>query len=194
MYRAMTWDYAAYPARFCGPAPAGIAWDLGARLPQASSTQSAEALTFHLDRWDFSSANQSSLIPYYFGRRNPLMRRDFYTTLLRCGIDNLDSYPVILRDYDGVPLPEAYVAVMVVGLIEAVDLEQSHVAVGGFAGGRGKKFERFVIDPARTRGARLFRLAEDPTQVWVDDTVVDQLQAAGLFHLRFWRPSQVASL
>ena len=185
----MTWDYHQYPARSCCPSPARIAWDQGSRVPQT-----AEPLTFHLNKFDPSSSNQTSQIPYFFGRLNPLMRVDFFTALQACGIDNLDSCPARLHDRDGSVIPEMYVAVMVVGLISAVDLEQSQVVLGGFAGGRVKRFERLVIDPSRTRGARMFRLAEDPTHVWVDDDLVDQLQAAGMSHLRFLRPSQVASL
>lgn len=192
MYQAMTWDYAAHPARCCGPAPhqEGVAWDSGARF---ATGHIVGPLRFQLDPLDPSSPNQSPVVPYCFGRRNPLMSADFFVALQACGIDNLEAYPAELREAgDGKPLPGAWVAVNVVGLLSAADLEASTIA----SRRRGCEvvFDRLVIDADRARGARMFRLAEDPTHVWVDAPLRTQLATAGFPHLRFWRPTQVVSL
>ncbi len=192
MYQAMTWDYAAHPARFCGPAPSqdGIRWDAGSRFAVEGT---AAVPRFTLDRHDPSSPNQSPLLPYFFGRRNPLMTVEFFAALQACGVDNLEAYPAELRESsEGRPLAGAWVAVNVIGLIAAADLDQS---ISSLEPGLGtRSFERLVIDAARARGARMFRLAEDPTHVWVDEPLRLHLRAAGFTHLRFWRPTQVASL
>ena len=46
-------------------------------------------------------------------------------------------------------------------------------------------FDRLVIDPARARGQKLFRLAECVTGVLIHRTVQDHLEAKGGFGLSF---------
>ena len=192
MYQAMTWDYTAHPARCCGPArhQERFTWDAGGRL---AAGRMVDPLRFQLDPLDAASPNQGPVVPYFFGRRNPLMSADFFAALQAYGVDNLEAHPVELCEAgDGKQLPGAWVAVNVVGLLSAADLEASTIA--SRRGGREVVFDRMVIDADRARGARMFRLAEDPTHVWVDAPLRTQLASAGFTHLRFWRPTQVASL
>ncbi len=165
----MTWNHAAHPARFC------------------AAVGAARSTLFPLDR---SSANQSAVVPYFFGRRNPLMTEAFLAALLACGVDTLAAEQTELYDADDQRIPGTWMHVTVLARIAAADLEHSIAVKEGV----GYRFDQLVIDPTRTRGARMFRLAEDPTHVWVDELVRTHLHAHGFHHLRFWRPTQVASL
>ncbi len=98
----------------------------------------------------------------------------FRMELTRLGIDNIQYFPVELQNPEG-EIELKYSLVNVIGLIEAVDASNS-VITPRAGGGRGV-LESFKIKESAARGQRLFRLAENPTLIIIDQTLRDSLEA-----------------
>jgi hypothetical protein len=185
-YRAVTWDWAQHPARFAQPAPRGQDWWLGRRIEPGT-----EPPTFALQPLDATSPNQSAEVPYLFGRSCPLVTRVFAEALLAFGVDHVQVLPV--RLVDGEHEIPGFVGLNVLGLVHAADLDAS--VYQDFAGGPvlDVAFSSLVLDPARAHGLPLFRLAEDPSHLWLHDALRIHLIAAGFDRLAWWKPSQIGS-
>lgn len=95
-----------------------------------------------------------------------LFHEYFITELTRLGIDNFQSFPVELTNPEG-EIEIAYSLINVIELLEAVDVKKSVIKPRA-TGGRGQLYS-FKIDPAKTMGQRLFRLAEAPTLIIIDE-------------------------
>jgi hypothetical protein len=185
-YHAVTWNWAEHPARFAEPAPREQEWWLGRPIPATD-----EPPTFALQPLDATSPNQSEVIPYLFGRSCPLVTQAFAAAVVDFGVDHVQVVPVRLMD--GKREIPGYVGLNVLGLVHAADLEAS--VYQEFAGGPvlDVAFSSLVLAPARTYGLPLFRLAEDPSHLWLHDALRAHLLAAGFDRLAWWKPSQIGS-
>jgi len=105
-----------------------------------------------------------------------LFHKHFIEGLTRLGIDNFQRFPVELTNPEG-GIELAYSLINVIGLLEAVDVKQS-VIEPRETGGRGQLYS-FKIDPTKTMGQRLFRLAEAPTLIIIDESLCEELIAFG---------------
>ena len=83
------------------------------------------------------------------------------------GVDNIDYFPVVLRNQETEELDKSYFLVNILGRLDCVDMAKSKVK--WWASGQGFDFESMVIDPAKTHGAKIFRLASDPTKVIINE-------------------------
>lgn len=83
------------------------------------------------------------------------------------GVDNVDYYPVTLRDQNTGEVEGGYWLVNIIGLLDCVDMNKSKVK--WWPSGRGFNFLSMVIDEAKTKGAKLFRLKDDPTKVIINE-------------------------
>jgi hypothetical protein len=95
-----------------------------------------------------------------------LFHEYFIEELIRLGIDNFQHFPVELTNAEG-DIELAYSLINVIGLLEAVDEKESIIKPRA-TGGRGQLYS-FRIDPAKTMGQHLFRLAEASTLIIIDE-------------------------
>jgi len=101
-----------------------------------------------------------------------LFHQRFRDDLTSLGIDNIQYFPVELQNPEG-GIEHNYLLINVLGLVRAVDVSAS-VFEPMPTGGQGH-LKSFKIDPAKAAGQRLFRLAEAPTLIIIDQTLRDAL-------------------
>lgn len=111
----------------------------------------------------------------------PIMSDELISTLHAAGVSNLQTFPAELRSRVDGTVWTNYQAVNVIGLISCADLTASEFTHIIDRPGEGSlpllAFESVKIDPNRTRGALLFRLAESPGTIIVESSVVEYLRA-----------------
>jgi hypothetical protein len=164
-------------------------WRIGERL--AASPPSP--LRFTLRRLNPHASDHGPHLPAFLNAACPLFKRDLIAELVRCGVDNLDTYDVVISDPDSATPNLDYRAVNIIGMIRAADMARSEAIV--HPGGPALVdvgFDRLVIDPSRTGTSKLFRLAESTKTIVVHETVRDHLVARGFDDLAFYRPNNVA--
>ena len=98
------------------------------------------------------------------------------------GIDNIQYFPVKLRDPKDGTLERGYWIANIIGLIECVDKENSTLIP--LPSGIGNDLGPFQIMASKTKGVPLFRLAEAPTLVIVTEKLVDHLIASEICGVR----------
>jgi hypothetical protein len=102
-------------------------------------------------------------------------------SLTAFGIDNIQYFPVKLRNPPGskrpMPVESGYWIANIIGVIECVDKENSTLIP--LPSGIGEDLGPFQIMESKTKGAPLFRLAEDPTLVIVTEKLAKHLAASG---------------
>jgi len=103
----------------------------------------------------------------------PLFHRIFREKLEQLKITNIQYFPVELTNPEGeIEIP--YSIANVIGLMEAVDIENSIIEESSVSGARGW-LQSFKIDPLKARGQRLFRIVEAPNLIIIDETLRDGL-------------------
>lgn len=119
-----------------------------------------------------------------------VMHTALVEALRRAGADNFDAYATILDDPAHGRRWEGYAAVNIIGAVAAADLARSRYRAFGGTPFVDVDFDSLVIDEARARGLRLFRLAECVSAVVVHEQVKAALLAAGFDTLTFVPPSE----
>lgn len=114
--------------------------------------------------------------------RIPLFSDRLVQCLRAAGVTNLDCYEAQLADASGKVLTAPYHAVNIVGLVAAADQGQSEKHP--LSDYPMTEFTRLVIDAQATRGSKLFRLADNPSFVIIDEDVKRALDAADLVNVR----------
>jgi hypothetical protein len=113
-------------------------------------------------------------LPFY-SAGTVLMHHELVAGLTNAGVDNLDAYPCIIRSQSGKPDCKDYVAVNVLGIVDAIDHENS-IIVGDDPD--DLFFEGLAIDPEKARGLLLFRLKGAENLVVVNENLVTRLIAS----------------
>jgi hypothetical protein len=117
----------------------------------------------------------------------PIMSKRLADALAEVGVDNLQLFPVALRNtvtgqvYD-------YRAFKVVGLVAAADLSASKSTVHDNKPVADVSFESLVIDETKTHSLLLFRLAENINALMVHDKVRKHILSKGIDTLTFIKP------
>ncbi|TWU40597.1 imm11 family protein [Novipirellula artificiosorum] len=119
----------------------------------------------------------------------PLMHRDLVTTLQQCGVTNLQLFPTEIVHPENKQVERDYLATNILGLIKAADLSESNYRDPSGNGLYDMDFDSLAIDPQKTFGAKLFRLAECVTGIVIARSVKESLQQAGGFGLQFVEPA-----
>jgi hypothetical protein len=128
------------------------------------------------------------LLPYY-DVDAIIITRPVMQALLDSGVQNLDIYSARISHPESGFETTDYVAANLIGLVSAVDLKKSNV-VGGSSDLRlDTDLDGFVVDPARVRGALMFRLAENTSAVLVHESLRKPLDKASQGLLQFIEPS-----
>ncbi len=90
------------------------------------------------------------------------------------GIDNIQYFPVVLRNQETKKVEHDYMLVNIVGLLDCVDMDKSKV--NWWASGMGFDFVSMEIDKAKVQGLPIFRLKDDPTKVIIDERLKQHLE------------------
>lgn len=83
------------------------------------------------------------------------------------GVDNVDYFPVDLRNQETGEIEGGYFLANILGVIDCVDMAKSKV--NWWPSGRNFDFLSMVLDPAKIGDAKLFRLKSDPTKVIINE-------------------------
>lgn len=118
----------------------------------------------------------------------PLAHKDIVASLKKAGVTNLQLFSTEIIDRQSNQVTRDYFAVNVLGLIAAADLANSEYRDPTGRGLIDMDFESLTIDPSKTMGAKLFRLAECVSGLVIAESVKNQLQADGGFGLQFVEP------
>jgi hypothetical protein len=133
-----------------------------------------------------------SLFPPVYSHPLPLMRRDVAAIFDKCGVSNLDFYTTTVAVPSGLAVPE-YLAYNIVGKIAAADMGQSTITPSFGDLLMSAQVHKLVIDPAKTRGALMFRLAESLDGIVVHETIKTAVETAGIVGLGFIPPEKWSS-
>ncbi len=109
----------------------------------------------------------------------PLVERTLVQLLRAAGADNFQEYAARLVNPQADLSWEHFVAVNVVGIADAVDMERSVYAtlIGGGVVPPLVDFDAIVLRRRQTLGLRMFRVAQCPRLWFVDEGVVQALRA-----------------
>jgi len=109
--------------------------------------------------------------------------------LQEAGVDNLDVYPAIIKNEGTGFETNNYVAVNLIGLVSAVDFENSNVVGGDGDHFLDTDFDGVSIDPEKAKDHLMFRLAENTSAIIIHHSVKEHLEKNGFDMLTFVDPS-----
>ena len=154
-------------------------WILGARL-----AASAVPVPLTLE-WDPRSKGPKKS---FYDATIPLMRKELIHCLFKCGVDNLETVAVEIRDSETGEIDPGYSAINVLGAVAVANLAESKYTDHSGRGQVDLDFDKLVIAPERARGLLFFRLAECVSAIVIASRVKSALEAAGGFGLSFVPP------
>jgi Immunity protein family (Imm11) len=128
--------------------------------------------------WIFDIEIDSAQPPHLLGRQIPLASERLLKVLTDTGVDNIETFPAVLRGRGGAEWRQHYV-INVIGLVDAADLGASSgtVIAEGPDGPTRIMFDHLVLAHAQARGLPLFRLFHDPATLLVEDRIMRALDA-----------------
>ena len=106
--------------------------------------------------------------PDYAGGSIPVMSQRFLTLLIQAGVDNLQTFPIMIKsDVDGA-VWDGFFAVNIVGLIQCANLSASDYSELFHD---LYDFDVLAIDTTKTNDALFFRLQESPSIIIMHKSV-----------------------
>lgn len=160
--------------------PRGESWSMGRRF----SVPPTEPIEFEM-----MPTHDDQLVEFITS--NPqLMTKRLLSAFHKAGVDNLDIYETIIRHPVTGFETSDYVAVNIIGLVAAVDMDKSNIVGGNEDGLVDVDFEGLTIDPEKARGLLLFRLAESTNAIVVHESVKNSLLKQGFDMLTFMEPEE----
>lgn len=132
--------------------------------------------------------NEGDYVTDFFPPSIPLMSARMLQALAQAGVDNIDTYDVVLLDRNGDRLPEPFAAINIIGRIACADLSASDCTPDDPRNPLAFDFESLVIDEKRASGGLFFRLHEAPNGIVVHDSIKRQLDRLGLRGVHFVAP------
>lgn len=160
--------------------PRGESWSMGRRfsVPPTEPIE-LEMMPTHNDQLvEFITTNPQ------------LMTKRLLNAFHKAGVDNLDAYKTIIRHPTTGFETSDYVAVNIIGLVAAVDMDKSNIVGGNADGLADVDFEGLKIDPKKALSFLLFRLAESTNAIVVHERVKNSLLDQGFDMLTFMEPEE----
>ena len=114
---------------------------------------------------------QPVMFSYFPG--DSLMHKKLIDTLQKAGVDNLQTFPAIIENSETGEENRDYAVANVIGLVSCADLDQSESEPLADV----HYFHKLIIDPKRTHGLLLFRLAESQMEIIVEEKVAAAIRA-----------------
>jgi len=131
-------------------------------------------------------------VSYYSAGPGVPMSKDLVEALQLAGVDNLDTYPLVIHSETGNPVCHDYLAVNILTAIVTADMDKSEIDEDNmdddFDGLFDVSFDSIVIDKEKAEGQLLYRMAESVSTVIIHEKVVNVLKGKGGFGLTFTRP------
>ena len=160
----------------------GISWESGRRftgaVPQPLYVNIVEG--YEVDT-----------VPPIYTSRVPMMRDDLLACFIENGVDNIDSYPIVITNRVTGEEIAGYSAINIIGLVRAADVTQTVFSPNNPSRLIDADIDALTIDSSRASGLLLFRLAEAVTGVVVHEKIKDAVGATGAFpDLRFIEPKE----
>lgn len=115
-----------------------------------------------------TSAKKDDILPDFWGNGFPAMSKRFVTLLNEAGVDNLQTFPALVKSETDGTVWDNYFLVNILGLIQCADLSHS-VYTEIFPG--NYDFEELAIDTEKAQGCLLFRLEESPNTIIIHKSV-----------------------
>ncbi|RKH08399.1 hypothetical protein D7V97_19610 [Corallococcus sp. CA053C] len=129
---------------------------------------------------------------HWFGTP-PIVSNALFDVLKAAGVSNIDAYDVVLVSEDGRTRLGGYKALNIIGRLPAADPRGTRYAPENASRHIDASIDSLKIDPTRTGGALMFRLAESSGAVLVHKRVKEAIEAARLPWISFSLPSQLVS-
>lgn len=114
----------------------------------------------------------------------PLMTARFRDVLNRCGVANVDYYPVQIQGCDRFDTFPEYFAFNIVGKIAIADESQSTYS-RAFGRMGANLYEKLIIDPKAMAGLDFFRMAEHMATIIVSERIKIESEKSGIDTLKF---------
>jgi hypothetical protein len=124
----------------------------------------------------------------FFPPSIPLMSVHMLQALAHAGVDNIDTYDVVLLGRHGEQLRESFAAINIIGRVACADLEASDCTPDNPGNPLAFDFESLVIDEKRTADASFFRLHEAPNGIVVHDSIKRRIEPLALRGIHFVAP------
>ncbi len=124
-----------------------------------------------------------------FNRGIVLMSEQLLNCLQAAGVDNLDDYATELFNPKTGQRFSNYRAVNIIGLVAAADLAQSDYQAHG-SPLVDVDFDSLTVDPKKSRGLLLFRLAECVSGIVVHESVKHHVEKCGIRYLDWLPPEE----
>jgi len=133
------------------------------------------------------SGYPSDLVEMYYDDAIVITTR-LLVALQEAGVDNLDTYPCVIVNEETGFRTEDYVAVNLIGLVKAVDIDNSNVTGGDSDYMLDTDFDGLVIDPKKVKDHLMFRLAENTSAIVIHRSVKEHLVEKGFTMLSYVEP------
>ncbi len=117
-----------------------------------------------------------------------VMNKRLLAALQEAGVDNLDVYPCVIVNEGTGFRTEDYVAVNLIGLVKAVDIDNSNVTGEGSDHLLDTDFDGLAIDPEKAKDYLMFRLAENTSAIVIHRSVKEHLVEKGFTMLSYVEP------
>ena len=166
-------------------------WRVGNLIPESETIP--DPINFILKPQNKWAWDHGPHMPSFFQASAPIFSDQLIEALRNCGVDNLVTYPCEITDPDNGRVYTNYKSVNIIGLIAAADMQKSNATVHPNGPAMyDDDFDGLVIDPSRTMGQLMFRLAESTNAIIVHQQVKDFLLAKGFTDLAFYETEKVA--
>lgn len=165
-----------------------VAWRDGSRFTRPVPTP----IEVTLKPINPDSEDHGPDIPEFLESSAPIFSNELLAAMREVGVDNLDTYDVVLVDLGNGERYTTHKAVNIIGAISAADMANSDAIVHTGGPVIDVDFDRLSVDERKARGALIFRLAESTNAILVHEKLRDHLLARGFGHLAFYEPERVA--
>lgn len=117
-----------------------------------------------------------------------VMTRRLYHALVQCGVDNMDMYPCEIINKETGFSTNDYVAVNLIGLVGALELELSNIPYRTHHAKGENSYGWISHDELKMKKHLMFRFAENTSAVIIHKTVKEYLVSQGFDMLSFVKP------
>ena len=160
----------------------GISWESG----QCFATVVPDPLYV-----DIVEGYEEETVPPVYTSRVPMMRDDLLKVFRDSGVDNIDAYPIVIRNEITGEDIRGYSAINIIGLVSAADPSRTVYSLDNPSRLIDADIDSLAIDSNRAKGLLLFRLAEAVTGVVVHERIKRSVEATGTFpDIRFVHPKE----
>lgn len=196
MYYSILWNRYDFPVRrrVSGPnlsRPKGFHWTSGKAIPKGTITK---PLVVQLEPFEDWNEDGQELPALFDILEPPIVSRKLCDDLFGLGVDNVDAYPVHLVDPDNDAVIDSHVALNIVGLLFAADMRKSTYTINPGGAYIDTTFSKLIIDSNKVKRAMMFRLAENTSTFFVNETIRTALIKKGYKGLEFVEAENTAFL